>query len=85
MGIFGWDGTPLNLANLPSLGPIRWGARRKAEVLAAVSGGLLSMEAACARYEICAEEFLAWRLAVDRFGLKGLRATGLAGRCYPRH
>ena len=39
----------------------RWVIRRKAEVVAAVRGGLLSLEEACARYTLTVEEFLSWQ------------------------
>ncbi|HEV2563393.1 MAG TPA: DUF1153 domain-containing protein [Rhizomicrobium sp.] len=73
-GIFGSDGSPLDLINLPSPQTKRWVIRRKAEVLAAVRGGLLSVEDACKRYAISMDEFLAWSRALDRFGPNGLRA-----------
>jgi len=44
-------------------------------VVAAVRGGLLSMEEACERYALTLEEYLSWQSAVDRYGLKGLRTT----------
>ena len=47
----------------------------KAEVVAAVNGGLLSIGEACKRYELTTEEFASWQRAVDRSGLAGLRAT----------
>jgi len=43
--------------------------------VAAVRGGLLSLDEACRRYTLTVEEFLAWQRAIDRFGLAGLRAT----------
>jgi hypothetical protein len=49
--------------------------RRKAEVVAAVRGGLLSLEEACQRYTLTVEEFLAWQQSIDRHGLAGLRTT----------
>jgi hypothetical protein len=49
--------------------------RRKAEVVAAVRGGLLSLEEACSRYTLTVEEFLAWQHSIDRHGLAGLRTT----------
>ena len=49
--------------------------RRKAEVVAAVTGGLLSMDEACKRYNLTMEEFASWQRAVDRSGLAGLRVT----------
>src|SRR4051812_36521423 len=69
------DGTVLTLANLPSPDAQRWVASRKAMVVAAVRGGLLSMGDACARYRLTTEEFLSWQTQVDRDGLQGLRTT----------
>jgi hypothetical protein len=69
------DGSVLTLADLPRPDAQRWVASRKAIVVAAVRGGLLSMSDACARYRLTTEEFLSWQTQVDRNGLKGLRAT----------
>ena len=55
----------------------RWVVRRKALVVAAVRGGLLSIEDACEHYALTLSEFLSWQSAVDRHGLKGLRTTKL--------
>jgi hypothetical protein len=49
--------------------------RRKAQVVLAVRGGLLSLEEACARYALTAEEFMAWEDLLDKHGLAGLRTT----------
>ena len=73
--VIGPDGSPLTIADLPAPGTKRWGIRRKAQVVAAVRGGLLSLEEACNRYTLTVEEFLAWQYAIDRNGLAGLRAT----------
>lgn len=73
--VIGPDGSPLTLADLPPASTRRWVIRRKAEVVAAVRGGLLTLEDACARYTLTVEEFLAWQRAIDRHGLAGLRAT----------
>jgi hypothetical protein len=73
--VIGPDGSPLTLADLPPPDTQRWVIRRKAEVVAAVKGGLLSLDEACARYRLTTEEFLGWQLAINRFGLAGLRAT----------
>src|ERR1700754_1486377 len=73
--VIGPDGSPLTLADLPPPSTKRWVIRRKAEVVAAVRGGLLSLDEACRRYTLTVEEFLAWQHAIDRFGLAGLRAT----------
>lgn len=73
--VIGPDGTPLTLADLPPPDTQRWVIRRKAEVVAAVRGGLLSLEEACERYTLTVEEFLSWNALIDRHGLAGLRAT----------
>jgi Protein of unknown function (DUF1153) len=51
----------LNIADLPRAGTKRWVVRRKAEVVAAVRRGLLSLEQACSRYALSAEEYLSWQ------------------------
>ena len=73
--VTGPEGRVFTLADLPSPNIERWVIRRKAEVVAAVDGGLLSMEDACARYNLSAEEFLSWERAIHKYGLAGLRAT----------
>jgi hypothetical protein len=73
--VIGPDGSPLTLADLPPPTTKRWVIRRKAEVVAAVRGGLLTLEDACKRYTLTVEEFLAWQRAIERFGMPGLRAT----------
>lgn len=75
--VIGPDGTLLSLHNIPSADKTRWVIRRKAEVVAAVHGGLLSIEAACARYALTVEEYLAWELAIENHGFAGLRTTRL--------
>jgi transposase-like protein len=73
--VAGPDGTTFTLADLPSPKTRRWVARRKAEVIAAVSGGLLSLDDACKRYGLTIDEYLSWYRQVSRHGLAGLRAT----------
>ena len=73
--VIGPDGAPLTVADLPAPDTKRWVIRRKAEVVAAVRGGLLSRDEACNRYTLTVEEFLAWQKAIDRHGLAGLRTT----------
>ena len=73
--VIGPDGSPLTIADLPPKNTRRWVIRRKAEVVAAVRGGLLTLEEACERYKLTLEEFLAWQKAIDQFGMPGLRAT----------
>ena len=73
--VIGPDGSPLTINDLPPPGTGRWVIRRKAEVVAAVRGGLLSLDEACARYGLSVEEFLAWQMSIDRGGLAALRTT----------
>ena len=68
-------GERLTRRDLPSPKTSRWVARRKAEVVAAVNGGMLTIEEACDRYGLTLEEFASWQRAVERDGLPGLRAT----------
>jgi hypothetical protein len=74
--VIGPTGLPLTLADLPASNTERWVVRRKAEVVAAVQGGLISREEACSRYSLSMAEFLGWQWSVDLFGMSGLRATG---------
>ncbi|MHA1190200.1 MAG: CtrA inhibitor SciP [Alphaproteobacteria bacterium] len=73
--VIGPDGSPLTVADLPAPETKRWVIRRKAEVVAAVRGGLLSLEEACNRYTLTVEEFLNWQMSIDEHGLAGLRTT----------
>jgi hypothetical protein len=73
--VIGPDGSPLTVADLPPSDTRRWVIRRKAEVIAAIRGGLLSIEEACLRYTLTVEEILAWQASIDRHGLAGLRTT----------
>ena len=84
--VIGPDGSPLTLADLPNPSTQRWVIRRKAVVVAAVRGGLLSLEEACERYRLSVEEFLAWQRAIDKHGLAGLRTTRIQHyRAKPGH
>ena len=73
--VIGPDGRTLTMADLPKPDTARWVTRRKAEVVAAVQGGLISLEDACDRYSLSVEEFLSWQHGIARHGLDGLRAT----------
>jgi hypothetical protein len=73
--VIGADGSPLFLSDLPPANTKRWVISRKANVVAAVRGGLITAEEVCARYGLTHEEFLAWCAAIDRFGVPGLRVT----------
>jgi len=68
-------GEELRKADLPPPETSRWVVRRKAQVVAAVNGGLLSVKEACERYGLTLEELASWQRAIDREGMPGLRAT----------
>ncbi|KQN24333.1 MULTISPECIES: DUF1153 domain-containing protein [unclassified Sphingomonas] len=73
--VIGPLGEQLTLDTLPPPSTTRWVVRRKAEVVAAVNGGLLSVDDVCARYGLTVEEFAGWQRAIDRSGMPGLRVT----------
>jgi hypothetical protein len=70
-------GSVASLESLPPTDTKRWVIRRKAEVVAAVRAGIISLEDACKRYTLSVEEFLSWQRLVDSHGLPGLRVTRL--------
>jgi hypothetical protein len=75
--VIGPLGDALTIDNLPAPATTRWVIRRKAEVVAAVSGGLLTVDEACDRYSLTMEEFTGWQRSVERSGMSGLRVTRL--------
>ncbi len=75
--VIGPAGRPLTIEDLPPPDTERWVIRRKAEVVAAVRAGLISMEEACERYRLSVEEFLSWQRLIDKHGTRGLRTTRL--------
>lgn len=68
-------GKPITLATLPPPDTRRWVVRRKAEVIAAIRGGLITATEACARYGLSPEELELWSESLDRAGVPGLRVT----------
>jgi hypothetical protein len=81
--VMGPLGEPLTRESLPPPGTTRWVVRRKAEVVAAVKGGLLTVAEACGRYGLTLEEFASWQRAIERSGVQGLRVT--KARLYREH
>ncbi len=69
------NGQEMTLADLPPRDTVRWVTRRKAAVVMAVQGGLISLNDACTRYALSVEEFLSWQRMVERHGVRGLRVT----------
>ena len=68
---------PMTEQDLPPPNTKRWVMRRKAEVVAGVRCGLISLDEACRRYTLSVEEFLSWQRLIDSHGVRGLRATRL--------
>jgi hypothetical protein len=64
-------GRVITITDLPEPKNVRWVKSRKLIVVAAVQAGLLTVEDACARYELSREEFLAWNRV---FQLEGRNA-----------
>ena len=73
--IVGPTGSIMTLRDLPKRNTRRWVSRRKAEVVAAVEGGLITIDEACDRYNLSIEEFASWQRAYDQLGMPALRAT----------
>ena len=73
--IVGPHGNPMSVNDLPPSDTKRWVIRRKAEVVAGVCAGLITIEEACERYTLSIEEFLSWQRLIDNHGLRGLRVT----------
>ncbi|MEM9140158.1 MAG: DUF1153 domain-containing protein [Pseudomonadota bacterium] len=73
--VIGPDGEKMTKSDLPAPDTRRWVPRRKARVVAAVEGGLISEDEAFERYDITAEEYECWKAAMSRFGMRGLCVT----------
>ena len=71
--VIGPNGDVLTRADLPPPNTKRWVIRRKAEVVVAVHGGLLTLDDACRRYGLTQEEFAAWQRAVEDMTNRPLR------------
>ena len=69
------NGKLMTLADLPSPETKRWVIRRKAEVVAGVHGGLLSLDQACRRYQLFITEYWLWKKLLKDHGFAGLRIT----------
>ncbi|SNB69590.1 Protein of unknown function [Arboricoccus pini] len=65
------------LAHLPAPDTRRWVASRKSKVVGAVKEGLLTLEEACQRYQLTAEEFASWVRLIEQHGPSGLKVTHL--------
>lgn len=68
-------GEPVTVDTLPGSDTVRWIPRRKAQVICAIRGGLISREEACDRYGISSAELFSWEYLLDEHGLTALRVT----------
>lgn len=55
----------------------RWVVRHKAQIVAAVHKGTMTVQEALDRYHLTIEEFLSWQRALEAHGVPGLRVTRL--------
>ena len=69
------SGRPRTLDDLPPPDTTRWVPRRKAEVVAGVRAGIITLEEACRRYHLSIDEYRSWERLLERHGVKGLRTT----------
>jgi len=76
--IRGPDGHPLAVWDLPPLHERRWTPLRKARVVVAVRGGLISADKVRRRYELTMEELEIWQREFDRSGVKACALHGLS-------
>ena len=60
---------------LPPADTSRWVASRKAQVVAAVESGLMTIDEVMQRYRLSLEEFYSWQRALSRAGVPGLRVS----------
>ena len=72
--VVGPSGFALTLESLPPFTGTRWVARRKAEIVLAVSGGIITLAEACEHYSISTDEFVEWERAFTQKGTIGLHA-----------
>ena len=71
------DGSIMTRADLPKPETRRWVASRKAAVVRAVMGGLLTRDSALEMYQLSDDEFSEWENAVSEYGEAALKATAL--------
>jgi len=69
------DGTVMTRADLPAEDTRRWVASRKAAVVRAVLGGLITRAEALDRYALSEDELDGWLRAIHVHGVRALRAT----------
>ena len=63
------------LGELPPTNGIRWGMRRKSQLIDAIRRGLLTFDEAQERYRLTVEELASWQAFFETHGQRGLRTT----------
>jgi len=71
------DGSKFSRSDLPPKTTCRWVVRRKAKVVLAVMGGLISARQACSMYDLSDDELESWCTAVRDHGTQALRVTAI--------
>lgn len=71
----GPSGEILSRNDLPSPRTRRWVSRRKAEVVAGVRAGLITLDEALETYNLSIDEYHSWERLFTEYGLEGLRTT----------
>ena len=71
----GPDGETITLSDIPVGNPKRWRPTMKARVIAAIEGGLISMEDAWRKYRLSRQEFDCWKAFME-----DLRSNGSESR-----
>ncbi|WP_341213139.1 DUF1153 domain-containing protein [uncultured Limimaricola sp.] len=69
------DGRVMTRADLPAPDTERWVASRKAQLLLAITAGLISRDYAIETYGLSEEELKSWERLVGRYGTVALKAT----------
>ena len=69
------DGRRMTRDDLPPPDTTRWVASRKAAVVLGVEVGLITLDEACATYDLSEEEYAQWVHGASVHGKEGLRAT----------
>lgn len=71
----GPSGEIMTRGDLPSPRTKRWVSRRKAEVVAGVRAGLITLDEALETYNLSIDEYRSWERLFTEYGLEGLRTT----------
>lgn len=63
--------------DLPPSDTVRWSPYRKALIVDGVRNGIISIDEACRRYQLSADELQSWQRAITAHGVGALRVTRL--------